>query len=77
MSASSTPKPDVHIRSRLYLDRELRIKVTFIDGDEGVLLHRGYPIDELAEKSDFIGSATSSSMASSRRRRRGRSSARV
>src|SRR5687768_806897 len=29
-------------------------KITFIDGDEGVLLHRGYPIDELAEKSDFI-----------------------
>jgi citrate synthase len=29
-------------------------KITFIDGDEGVLLHRGYPIDELAEKSDFM-----------------------
>ena len=29
-------------------------KITYIDGDEGVLLHRGYPIDELAEKSDFL-----------------------
>ncbi|WP_420245615.1 citrate synthase [Roseiterribacter gracilis] len=29
-------------------------KITFIDGDEGVLLHRGYPIDELADHSDFM-----------------------
>ncbi|APH56714.1 Citrate synthase [Granulibacter bethesdensis] len=29
-------------------------KITFIDGDEGVLLHRGYPIDQLAEKSTFL-----------------------
>jgi citrate synthase len=29
-------------------------KITFIDGDKGVLLHRGYPIEELAEKSDFM-----------------------
>ncbi|MDO1558506.1 citrate synthase [Brevundimonas sp. 2R-24] len=28
--------------------------LTFIDGDEGILLHRGYPIDQLAEKSNFI-----------------------
>ena len=28
--------------------------ITFIDGDEGVLLHRGYPIEELAEQSDFM-----------------------
>jgi citrate synthase len=27
--------------------------ITYIDGDEGVLLYRGYPIDELAEHSDF------------------------
>ncbi|MBT3790243.1 MAG: citrate (Si)-synthase [Alphaproteobacteria bacterium] len=27
--------------------------ITYIDGDEGVLLYRGYPIDELAENSDF------------------------
>ena len=29
-------------------------KITFIDGDEGVLLYRGYPIDQLAENSNFI-----------------------
>jgi citrate synthase len=28
--------------------------ITFIDGDEGVLLHRGYPIGQLAEKSHFL-----------------------
>jgi len=29
-------------------------KITFIDGDKGILLHRGYPIDQLAEKSSFL-----------------------
>ena len=29
-------------------------EITFIDGDEGILLHRGYPIDQLAEHSDFL-----------------------
>ncbi|MFE0755328.1 citrate synthase [Inquilinus sp. NPDC058860] len=29
-------------------------QITFIDGDEGVLLHRGYAIDDLAEKSNFL-----------------------
>ncbi|MGK0440552.1 MAG: citrate synthase [Pseudohongiellaceae bacterium] len=29
-------------------------KITFIDGGKGVLLHGGYPIDELAEQSDFL-----------------------
>ena len=28
--------------------------ITYIDGDEGTLLYRGYPIDQLAEKSSFI-----------------------
>ncbi len=28
--------------------------ITFIDGDNGVLLHRGYPIEELAEHSDYL-----------------------
>ncbi|GAA0628631.1 citrate synthase [Brevundimonas kwangchunensis] len=28
--------------------------LTFIDGDEGILLHRGYPIDQLASKSNFV-----------------------
>ncbi len=29
-------------------------KITYIDGDEGLLLHRGYNISELAEQSDFM-----------------------
>ncbi len=29
-------------------------KITYIDGDEGILLYRGYPIDQLAEKSDYL-----------------------
>ena len=29
-------------------------KITYIDGDAGILLHRGYAIDELAEKSSFL-----------------------
>ncbi len=29
-------------------------QITYIDGDAGVLLHRGYPIDQLAEKSSFL-----------------------
>jgi citrate synthase len=28
--------------------------LTYIDGDAGVLLHRGYPIDQLASKSNFV-----------------------
>ncbi len=28
--------------------------ITFVDGDKGILLYRGYPIEELAEHSDFI-----------------------
>ncbi|HYY15733.1 MAG TPA: citrate synthase, partial [Gammaproteobacteria bacterium] len=29
-------------------------RITFIDGDKGVLLHRGYAIEDLAEHCDFI-----------------------
>ena len=29
-------------------------KITYIDGDAGVLLYRGYPIDQLAEHSSFL-----------------------
>jgi citrate synthase len=31
-----------------------RSRITFIDGDKGVLLYRGYPIEQLAEQSDFL-----------------------
>ncbi len=29
-------------------------KITYIDGDEGILLYRGYPIEQLAENSTFL-----------------------
>src|SRR5271166_3213136 len=29
-------------------------KITYIDGDEGILLYRGYPINQLAENGDFL-----------------------
>jgi len=32
-------------------------RVTFIDGDKGILRYRGYPIEQLAERSNFIETA--------------------
>src|ERR1700687_1108149 len=29
-------------------------KITYIDGDEGILLYRGFPIEQLAEHGDFL-----------------------
>ncbi|HBB52746.1 MAG TPA: citrate (Si)-synthase, partial [Legionellales bacterium] len=29
-------------------------QITYINGDKGILLHRGYPIDQLAEKKQFL-----------------------
>src|SRR5690349_11603015 len=29
-------------------------KITYIDGEAGVLLYRGYPVEQLAEKSSFM-----------------------
>ncbi|HEX3406907.1 MAG TPA: citrate/2-methylcitrate synthase, partial [Caulobacteraceae bacterium] len=29
-------------------------KITYIDGDAGILLHRGYPIEQLAHQSSFL-----------------------
>ena len=31
-----------------------RSKITYLDGEKGVLLYRGYPIEQIAEKSSFI-----------------------
>lgn len=31
-----------------------RSAITYIDGEAGILLHRGYPIDQLAQKSSFM-----------------------
>ena len=30
------------------------LKLLFIDGDEGILLHRGFPIDQLATDSNYL-----------------------
>ncbi|OFV93052.1 MAG: citrate (Si)-synthase [Acidobacteria bacterium RIFCSPLOWO2_12_FULL_65_11] len=34
-----------------------RSAITYIDGDKGILLYRGYPIEELAEHSDYLETA--------------------
>ena len=59
--------PDVVDVTRLYRDTDCftydpgftstancSSKITYIDGDKGILLYRGYPIDQLAEHSNFI-----------------------
>jgi citrate synthase len=59
--------PDVLDVRKLYADADVftfdpgftstascESKITFIDGDAGILLHRGYSIEELAEKSNFL-----------------------
>src|SRR3954471_13852281 len=32
-------------------------QVTFLDGDNGILRHRGYPIEQLAANSDYVETA--------------------
>ena len=62
-----TTGPDVIDISRLYDEAGIftydpgytstascKSKITFIDGDEGILLYRGYPIEQLAEHGDFL-----------------------
>src|ERR1044071_7435304 len=34
-----------------------RSAITFIDGDKGILLYRGYPIEQLAESSNYLETA--------------------
>ncbi|MCI5048659.1 MAG: citrate synthase [Aquisalinus sp.] len=64
---SGTHGPDVVDISKFYKETGLftldpgftstascESQITFIDGDKGTLLYRGYPIDQLAENSDFI-----------------------
>jgi len=59
--------PDVIDISKLYAEANIftydpgftstascESKITYIDGDEGVLLYRGYPIEQLAEHGDFL-----------------------
>ena len=62
-----TAGPDVVDIRKLYADADVftfdpgftstascESKITYIDGEAGVLLHRGYPIEQLAEKSTFL-----------------------
>jgi citrate synthase len=64
---SGTVGPDVIDISNLYKDSKAftfdpgftstaacESKITYIDGDAGILLYRGYPIEQLAEKGDFL-----------------------
>ena len=59
--------PDVIDITKLYHEKSLftydpgfvstascQSKITYIDGDEGVLLYRGYPVEQLAQSSNFI-----------------------
>jgi citrate synthase len=62
-----TTGPDVIDVRKLYADTDMftfdpgftstascQSALTFIDGDAGILLHRGYPIDQLAEHASFL-----------------------
>jgi citrate synthase len=64
---SGTVGPDVIDIRKLYADTDAftydpgftstascQSGLTYIDGDQGILLHRGYPIDQLADKSSFM-----------------------
>ena len=64
---SPTAGPDVIDISKLYAQGDVfthdpgftstsscESSITFIDGEKGELLHRGYPIDQLAEKSHYL-----------------------
>ena len=64
---SGTHGPDVVDVRRLYADGGVftldpgftstgscESQITFVNGEEGILLHRGYPIDQLAEQSGFL-----------------------
>lgn len=63
----STEGPNVIDVTKLYSDTGLftydpgfmstascESKITYIDGDKGILTHRGYPIAQLAEQADFL-----------------------
>ena len=64
---SGTIGPDVIDVKKLYSESDhftydpgftstgsCKSKITYIDGEKGVLLHRGYKIEDLAEKCDFL-----------------------
>jgi citrate synthase len=44
----------VHVRPGLHVDAACQSAITYIDGDKGELLYRGYPIEQLATNCDFL-----------------------
>src|ERR1700719_3670982 len=56
-------KPDAHDFGMMSYDPAFNntascvSRITYIDGDEGILRYRGYPIEELAEKSTYLETA--------------------
>ena len=55
ISASSTRTPGYFTFDPGFMaTASVRSAVTFIDGDAGVLLYRGYPIEQLAKQSSFL-----------------------
>ena len=40
----------------------VKSKISFTDGDKGVLRYRGYPIEQLAERSNFLEVCVSGSL---------------
>ncbi|KAH8924608.1 citrate synthase [Atractiella rhizophila] len=61
-SASSRPEDDEITGIRVFdpgfqNTATIQSRITYIDGEKGVLRYRGYPIEQLAEKSNFLESA--------------------
>jgi len=55
VSVSSLAKEGVFTLDPGYLSTaSCESKITFIDGQKGILLYRGYPIDQLASKKNFL-----------------------
>ena len=51
----ATPHPLPRVTRRSYVNTTAcKSSVSFIDGDKGILRYRGYPIEQLAEKSSFL-----------------------
>lgn len=55
IKATDLSKLGVSVYDPGYLNTASAIsRITYIDGDKGILLYRGYPIEQLAEKSSFL-----------------------
>jgi citrate synthase len=43
-----------YVAHRLFNTATVKSTISYIDGDKGILRYRGYPIEQLAEKSSFL-----------------------